>query len=90
LTEYKPGAGLHPGAGLFSAGRVPRRLDPTGFAPTGLAHPRPGQVGAQHFFTSAGRPFCLYVVLAGPRAGRRQQLAAIDHLLFSLRISPRR
>ena len=64
LTEYSAGAGLEPGTGLFAPRRIPRRLDPTALKRTGLAHPRPGQVGMQHFFTVAGRPFCLYVVLA--------------------------
>jgi hypothetical protein len=59
------------------------------FAVTGLAHPRPGQTGMQHFFTAERRPFCLYVVLAGPRSGRRRQLAAVDHVLRSLHIEPR-
>lgn len=89
LTEYAPGAGLEPAKGLFAATRIPRRLDPTSFAVGGLAHPRPGQAGAQHFFTAYGRPFCLYVVLAGPRGMRRRQLAAIDHVLGSLQISTR-
>ncbi len=90
LTEYRPGSGLKPGSGLFASNRVPRPLDPTRFAVTGLAHPRPGQSGMQHFFTASGRPFCLYVVLAGGRATRRRQLAAVDHALASLRIDPRR
>jgi hypothetical protein len=89
LTEYQPGSGLKPGHGLFAARRVPRRLDPTAFAPTRLAHPRPGQVGMQHFLTAAERPWCLYVVLAGGRPVRRRQLAVIDHLLASLRIARR-
>jgi hypothetical protein len=89
LTEYRPGAGLKPGAGLFAPRRIPRPLDPTAFAATGLAHPRPGQVGGQHFFTASGRPFCLYVVLAGARGTRRHQLAVVDHVLASLRIEPR-
>jgi hypothetical protein len=89
LTEYRPGAGLKPGAGLFASRRIPRPLDPSRFAVTGLAHPRPGQVGMQHFFTAGGRPFCLYVVMAGPRSARRHQLAAVDHVLHSLRIEPR-
>lgn len=89
LTEYRPGAGLEPGQGLFSPRRIPRRLDPTSFANAGLAHPRPGQVGLQQFFTGAGRPFCLYVVLAGSRVDRRQRLAVVDRLLGSLRIGPR-
>jgi hypothetical protein len=86
LTEYRAGAGLKPGAGLFAPRRIPRRLDPTALKRTALAHPRPGQVGAQRFFTVAGRPFCLYVVLAGPRTNRRRQLAALEHVLSSLRI----
>jgi hypothetical protein len=89
LTEYRPGAGLLPGQGLFAPKRIPRPLDPTAFSAAGLAHQRPGQVGAQHFFTGSGRPFCLYVVLAGSRGTRRAQLAAVDHVLGSLRIEPR-
>jgi hypothetical protein len=89
LTEYRPGAGLEPGSGLYASRRVPRHLDATAFSARGLAHIRPGQVGAQRFFTVAGRPFCLYVVLAGPRDGRRRQLAAIAHVLSSLHIGPR-
>jgi hypothetical protein len=88
LTEYRPGTGLDPGRGLFAPGRIPRRLDPTAFSSTGLAHPRPGQLGAQHFFTSSRRPFCLYVVIAGGRSGRPHQLAVIDHVLRTVQISP--
>jgi hypothetical protein len=89
LTEYLPGAGLEPGIGLFDARRPALPLDPAGFSTTGLAHPRRGQVGRQHFFTAARRPFCLYVVLAGQRTSRRHQLAAVDHVLRSLRIDTR-
>ena len=78
-------------AGACSAPRnwIPRRLDPSAFSAAGLAHPRPGQAGMQHFFTSSRRPFCLYVVLAGPRTGRRRQLAEVDHVLSSLQIAAR-
>ncbi len=88
LAEYRPGAGLEPGTGLFAPRRIPKRLDPTAFSTRGLAHPRPDQVGMQHFFTASRRPFCLYVVLAGGRAIRRRQLAAVDHVLGTLRIDP--
>jgi hypothetical protein len=88
LTEYLPGAGLEPGKGLFAARRIPSRLDPSAFSSRGLAHPRPGQVGMQRFFAASGRPFCLYVVLAGSRAGRRRQLARVDHVLGTLRLAP--
>lgn len=87
LTEYRPGAGLEPGRGLFASGRIPTTLDPTSFSARGLAHPRPDQAGMQRFFTAAGRPFCLYVVISGGRGERRRQLAALGVVLRSLRIS---
>jgi hypothetical protein len=89
LTEYQAGAGLEPGVGLFAPPHVGVPLDPASFHPRRLAHPRPGQAGMQHFFTAAGRPFCLYVVLAGARIERRPLLAAVNHVLSSLRIAPR-
>jgi hypothetical protein len=88
LTEYRPGAGLEPGEGLFASRKVPTALDPTAFSPRGLAHPRPGQAGTQHFFTVAGRAFCLYVVVSGRRSERRRQLAVLGHMLRSLRVQP--
>ena len=88
LTEYRAGAGLEPRRGLFAPKRIPRRLDPSRFAATGLAHPREGQTGMQHFFTASGRPFCLYVVIAGGRASRRRQLSEVDLVLGQLRIAP--
>jgi hypothetical protein len=87
LTEYRPGAGLEPGKGLFASRRIPTSLDPTTFSARGLAHPRPDQAGAQHFFTVAGRPFCLYLVISGARAERRRELATLSVVLRSLRIS---
>jgi hypothetical protein len=89
LTEYRPGGGLEPGRGLFAPRGIGLPLDPASFSRDGLAHPRPGQLGMQHFFTLAGRAFCLYVVLAGPRHGRRSQLLVLDRVLGSLRIAPR-
>jgi len=89
LTEYRPGAGLEPGTGLFASRRIPTMLDPTSFSPRGLAHPRPGQAGAQHFFSAAGRPFCLYVVISGSRGERRRQLVALGAVLRTLRIGAR-
>jgi hypothetical protein len=87
LTEYRPGAGLEPGKGLFASHRIPTSLDPTSFSPRGLAHPRPDQAGMQRFFTAAGRPLCLYVVISGSRIERRGQLATLGVVLRSLRIS---
>jgi hypothetical protein len=89
LAEYLAGRGLAPGTGLFSSRRLPLPLDPLAFSARRLAHPRPGQVGTQHFYTDAERPFCLYVVIAGDRIERRGQLAIVDRVLRSLRISER-
>jgi hypothetical protein len=92
LTEYKPGAGLTPGAGLFEDSALPVPLDPTSFSRRRLQHARAGQTGSQHFFTLAARPLCLYVVLSGERAvapGRHPRIAAVNALLRSLRIAPR-
>jgi hypothetical protein len=89
LNEYLPGRGLHPGSGLFASRRMTVPLDPASFSARRLAHPRPGHVGMQHFFTGSGRPFCLYVVIAGGRAHRRRQLLSLDHVLGSLQISER-
>lgn len=88
LTEYLPGAGLVPGEGLFAPRRLTLPLEPTRFSVRGLAHPRAGQAGAQQFFTRNGRPFCLYVVIAGGRRHRRHQLPALDRILRSVRIAP--
>jgi hypothetical protein len=90
LVEYLPGAGLVPGKGLYRSRSIPLPLDPTAFSPRKLAHIRPGQVGLQHFFTAAGRPFCLYVVISGADAARdgsrrRRQLVGVDAVLRSLR-----
>jgi hypothetical protein len=88
LVEYLPGAGLESGKGLFAARRIKLPLDPTAFAPSRLAHPRRHQVGMQQFFTHGGRPFCLYVVLAGDARQRRRQLPVLDRLLATLSVTP--
>jgi hypothetical protein len=90
LVEYLPGAGLEPGRGLYAQRRIHLPLDPRAFAPRNLAHVRPGQEGTQEFFTAAGRPMCLYVVIAaaGDRLVRRRQLAVLDRMLGSLRVAP--
>jgi hypothetical protein len=89
LTEYRPGRGLSPGRGLFGPRGIKLPLDPTRFSAAGLAHPRPGQAGMQQFFSVSGRPFCLYVVVAGPRSRRRHQLLLLDRVLATVRIAPR-
>jgi len=89
LAEYACGRGLVPGQGLFAPAAIPLPLDPAQFSGRGLAHPRAGQAGVQHFFTCSGRPFCLYAVVAGRRSARRAQLFVADAVLASLRIEAR-
>jgi hypothetical protein len=89
VTEYEPGGGLKPGRGLFAPRAIRLPLDPAGFSSAGLAHPRPGQLGMQHFFSLSGRAFCLYAVIAGPRSGRRRQLLVLDRVLRSLHVAAR-
>jgi hypothetical protein len=89
LVEYRPGAGLKPGHGLYAPRRIPLPLDPTSFSSRRLAHPRTGQVGAQHFFTTAERPFCVYVVLAGDSLQRRAATAAVNLVLRSMEVKAR-
>jgi hypothetical protein len=89
LVEYIPGDGLAPGAGLYAQRGIALPLDPTAFSPRKLAHIRPGQEGTQQFFTAAGRPLCLYVVIARAAAAahRRRQLATLGAVLRSVRIA---
>ncbi|HET9104388.1 MAG TPA: hypothetical protein VFN55_13620 [Solirubrobacteraceae bacterium] len=89
LTEYLPGGGLQAGHGLFAPEHIVLPLDPTRFSIRGLAHPRPGQSGHQQFFTASGRPFGLYVVIAGDRSHRRRQLPVLDRILRGVHIAPR-
>jgi len=51
------------GTPLFASEGVPWPLRPDDFDPNRMQRPLPGQSGAQWFFRSAGRAFCLYVVL---------------------------
>jgi hypothetical protein len=88
VTEYVPGAGLEPGHGLFAPRRVHLPLEPRAFSSRRLAHPRRDQAGTQQFFTAAGRPLCLYVVLAGAAGHRRRQLPVLNRVLRSLRVAP--
>lgn len=97
ITEYRPGQGLVPGRGIFAPTGPPESLRRENFHPRTLLVARRGQEGLQRFFTTHGRPFCLYAVLdsrdvaitagaglAGPGPG------ALNELLGSLTVRPRR
>jgi hypothetical protein len=55
------------GTELFAAEGLPRRLRPRDLNRRALQRTLDGQAGVQRFFTHAGRPFCLYVVLGRDR-----------------------
>ena len=84
LLEYEVGGGLRPGVGLFAARGAPLPLGRRDFDPRALLRPRPGQLGAQRFFTAGGRPFCLYAVL-GSASASVAALDELNRLLASLR-----
>jgi len=61
MALFEHGAGSV-GQALFAADGLPV-LRPRMFDPSGLQKVIPGQAGCQRWFTTAGRAFCLYVVL---------------------------
>ncbi len=74
LKEYRTGPRLVPGTGLFAPRSIPLPLATGRFHRRALQVGRAGQAGFQHFFTTAGRPFCLYAVIE--IAAARSALAA--------------
>jgi hypothetical protein len=81
LFEYEPAAAHTP---LF---RATGRPSPSvgDFHPDQLQRTRPGQSGAQWFFTEQDRPFCLYVVMGG-HAQRARLLPQVRQLVHELAI----
>lgn len=96
LKEYEPGPRLIPGRGLFESPELPLPLKHGWFNPRALQVGRPEQAGFQHFFTTSGRPFCLYAVVKGlaghARVARqaRDQLGHMNRILGSLQFQPAR
>jgi hypothetical protein len=62
-------------------------LSTDSFQPYVLRRGLGGQSGTQWFFTEAGRPFTLYVVL-GSHARRSSLVPRVNSLLANLAISP--
>jgi len=73
---------------LFDTGPLPRRLTRRAFAPGTLQRGIPGQAGFQAFCTEAGRPLCLYAVLAGP-GGIEAALGEVNAVLGRLQVLAR-
>jgi hypothetical protein len=82
LVEYGPECVDTP---LFPRAAVPTP-EPNQFRPESLQRIVSGQLGYQRFFTTAGRAFCLYVVL-GSAANARRLTTATRSVLSTVRIA---
>jgi len=76
------------GTALFAREGFPSSVSTSSFSPNRLQRALPGQGGCQFFFTSAGRAYCLYVVL-GSYANRERLVAQVNRLLASITVSLR-
>lgn len=85
LIEYQADHRLRPGVGLFEASAWDPRLRRAQFTPDQLQVTRAGQLGSQRFFTHAGRPFCLYAVVAPVRRRPEQLVRELSAVLGTLR-----
>jgi hypothetical protein len=83
LFEYGPESA---GTALFARQGMPRSLSPGDFRPTVLRRGLGGQSGTQWFFTDAGRPFTLYVVL-GSHARRNALVPRVNELIGAIAIA---
>lgn len=75
------------GTALFARQGMPRSLTPGDFRTTVLRRGLGGQSGTQWFFTEAGRPFTLYVVL-GSHVRRAALVPRVNDLIGSVDITP--
>lgn len=85
LFEYGPAS---VGKALFSTEGFPRAIPARLYSPFTLRRGIAGQAGTQLFFTEAGRPFTIYVVL-GSYVRRSLLVPRVDDLLGRFAISPR-
>lgn len=85
LVEYQVDHQVRPGAGLFRSAGWDPRLRVGDFAHTQLQVMRPGHLGAQRFFTHAGRPFCLYTVISPARKRPARLVGELSAVLATLR-----
>lgn len=82
LVDHGPDSA---GTPLFARQGMPSSLDIQAFSTTRLQRPLPGQGGAQFFFTSEGRGYCLYVVL-GSMANGGRLMNQVNEVLSRMRI----
>lgn len=85
LVEYLVDDHVQPDAGLFAARRWQPRLRLGEFSHDRLQVARPGHLGAQRFFSAAGRPFCLYALIAPVRRRPAQLVGELSAVLATIR-----
>ncbi|MGZ4166685.1 MAG: hypothetical protein ACXVR1_17545 [Solirubrobacteraceae bacterium] len=85
LVEYLVDGHVRPDSGLFDSRRWHPRLRLSEFSHDRLQVMRPGHLGAQRFFTAAGRPFCLYAVVSPARRRPAQLVGELSAVLATLR-----
>lgn len=81
LLEFEPSASE---AQLFQ-GSFPSWVEADAFSPTVLQRAVPGQAGAQWFFSTAGRAFCLYAVI-GQLTNQRRLARLVTDAIRSISI----
>lgn len=79
LFEYNP---EDSDTALFAHEGMPLPLIASDFGPNNMQRPLKGLLGVQHFFRSAGRAWCLYVVLS--EAARDDLVAAANEVLATV------
>jgi hypothetical protein len=84
LFEYGPESLGQP---LFARVGMPRALSTDDFRPYVLRRGLTGQSGSQWFFTEAGRPFTLYVVL-GSHVRRSLLVPRVNELIGAVSVAP--
>jgi hypothetical protein len=82
LCEFGPSS---VGTALFAPAGMPQ-LTPDDFGTQSMQRVIEGQGGAQKFFTTAGRPFCLYVVL-GSYARRVRTVPVVNEITAAIVIA---
>jgi hypothetical protein len=86
LLEFRVDDAVQPGVGLFEDSAGVPVLRTADFAPSQLQVTRPGHLGCQRFFSSHGRPFCLYAVLRPARRRPARLVRELRDVLATLRI----
>ena len=82
LIEFDPSSA---GSALFRSQGMPTSFAADAFSPNAMPHAIPGRTATQHFFSLAGRAFCLYVVL-GSHNNRAEMLPMVNAVVRTIRI----